>query len=612
MQLALLSYLIRDKNGTYYFRRSIPIDLRPFIAGRFRAKANWKLSLKTKDIKQAKRLVPAIQEECNTAFDKAEAIHALRNRTALTQDDIRSIAEWWRDTHLVEDDAFRLEGYRNDEEFCEAVKQQAANDGIALLSRWPKHTNPDALSDRQVSKKQRTAAINQHAARDALGRGDTSWIVGEVDEALEQFGVKLDRNSPSFRALALAMLEASSEASAMLTRRYQGEIVRTPEYIPTPNGDGRLPLERSKAAGDELTMMQAFEHWKRVCNPKPRSAEEFKRAAKLFVELKGDVPVASLIQADGVAFREGLSRMPVMKHRKGPLHNADMKTLNAWAEAHPEARLLAAASTNKSVQALATICKLMRDEGKINKPVWENPFKVKKIKGRAESRVEYSPDDLRAIFSSPIYVDGKRPLGGAGEAAYWLPLLALFHGSRQTELGQLLIGDVRCESGVWHYVVMSDDGTGAEPEKNIKVQGKRLRVPIHSEVLKCGFLEFVAKLEEVKGKNARIFDALEADGAGSLTASWSKWWSKWVRGKLNITDTRKVFHSLRHGWKDAARAAGIGEELSDAITGHEGGGQGRKYGQRGVAAFKIEDLKSAIERVRFDVDLSHLHQSNGN
>jgi hypothetical protein len=606
MQLALLSYLIRDKNGTYYFRRSIPIHLRPFIAGKFHAKANWKQSLNTKVPKKAKSAYAAILAECTNDFERAELRESLRNRTALTQDDIRSLADWYRDSHLVDDDDFRVHEYKNDEAFHQEVKQQAENDGIAMLSRWPKHTNPDALSDRQISKKQRTSAIVQHATRLAMANGDTSWIASEVEEALDQFGVKLDRDSPSFRSLSLAFLEASSEASAMLTRRYEGEIVRTPQSIATPKGDGRLPLESGKAIGDELTMMQAFEHWKGVCNPKPRSAEEFKRAVKLFVELKGDVPVASLVLADGVAFREGLSRLPVMKHRRGPLHIADMKTLLAWADAHPEAKLLAAASTNKSVGALATICKLMRDEGKINTPVWENPFKVKKIKGRAESRVEYSPDDLRAIFNSPIYVDGKRPHGGAGEAAYWLPLLALFHGSRQTELGQLLIGDVRCESGVWHYVVMSDDGTGAEPEKNIKVQGKRLRVPIHSEVLKCGFLEFVAGLEKVKGKNARIFDALEADGAGSLTASWSKWWSKNARGKLGITDTRKVFHSFRHGWKDAARAAGMGEELSDAITGHEGGGQGRKYGQRGVAAFKIEDLKTAIERVRFDVDLSHL------
>jgi integrase len=610
MQLALLSYLIRDKNGTYYFRRSIPIHLRPFIAGRFNAKANWKQSLETKDPKQAKTSYVEVLAECTYDFNKAETLEARCNRTELTKDDIRSIAEWYRDTHLVDDDDFRTLEYRNDEAFHEEVKQQAASDGIKMLSRWPKHANANALSDRQISKKQRTFAIVEHATRTAMANGDTSWIAGEVEEALDQFGVKLDRESPSFRSLSLAFLEASNEASAMLTRRYKGEIVRTPPSIATPKGDGRLPLESGKATGDgELTMMQAFEHWKRVSNPKPRSAEEFKRAAKLFVELKGDVSVASLVLADGVAFREGLSRLPVMKHRRGPLHNADMKALIAWAEVNPEAKRLAAASTNKSVGALATICKLMRDEGKITTPVWENPFKVKKIKGRAESRVEYSPDDLGAIFNSPIYIDGKRPHGGAGEAAFWLPLLALFHGSRQTELGQLLIGDVRCESGVWHYVVMSDDGTGAEPEKNIKVQGKRLRVPIHSEVLKCGFLEFVAKLEKVKGKNVRIFDALEADGAGSLTASWSKWWSKWARGKLSIIDKRKVFHSFRHGWKDAARAAGIGEELSDAITGHEGGGQGRKYGQRGVAAFKIEDLKTAIERVRFDVDLSHLHKN---
>jgi hypothetical protein len=298
MQLALLSYLIRDKNGTYYFRRSIPIHLRSFVTGRFHAKANWKQSLNTKEPKKAKSAYAAILAECTADFERAELCESLRNRTALTQDDVRSLADWYRDSHLAEDDDFRICEYRNDEAFHEEVKQQAASDGIAMLSRWPKHTNPDALSDRQISKKQRTSAIVQHATRLAMANGDTSWIVGEVEEALDQFGVKLDRDSPSFRALSLAFLEASSEASAMLTRRYQGEIVRTPQSIATPKGDGRLPLESGKAVvSGELTMMQAFEHWKRVCNPKPRSAEEFKRAVKLFVELNGDLPVASLVLA---------------------------------------------------------------------------------------------------------------------------------------------------------------------------------------------------------------------------------------------------------------------------------------------------------------------------
>jgi hypothetical protein len=141
MQLALLSYLIRDKNGTYYFRRSIPIHLRSFIAGRFHAKANWKQSLNTKDPKKAKSAYAAILAECTADFDRAEMRESLRNRTALTQDDIRSIADWYRDSHLVEDDDFRIHEYRNDEAFHEEVKQQAASDGIKMLSRWPKHTN---------------------------------------------------------------------------------------------------------------------------------------------------------------------------------------------------------------------------------------------------------------------------------------------------------------------------------------------------------------------------------------------------------------------------------------------------------------------------------------
>ena len=33
-------------------------------------------------------------------------------------------------------------------------------------------------------------------------------------------------------------------------------------------------------------------------------------------------------------------------------------------------------------------------------------------------------DELRLLFSSPVFVDGARPKGGRGEAAFWLPLLA--------------------------------------------------------------------------------------------------------------------------------------------------------------------------------------------
>lgn len=51
-----------------------------------------------------------------------------------------------------------------------------------------------------------------------------------------------------------------------------------------------------------------------------------------------------------------------------------------------------------------------------------------------EKRREFDAPALAAIFGSPIYTADERPEGGAGEAAHWLPLLALYTGARINEL----------------------------------------------------------------------------------------------------------------------------------------------------------------------------------
>ena len=48
---------------------------------------------------------------------------------------------------------------------------------------------------------------------------------------------------------------------------------------------------------------------------------------------------------------------------------------------------------------------------------------------------------------------------------------------------------------------------------------------------------------------------------------------------LGIDNPSSVFHSFRHGFKDALRAAGVNEDVSDALTGHSGGNSvARGYG----------------------------------
>jgi hypothetical protein len=52
--MALISYLLKDRHGTYYFRRVIPAALRPFMPAPWQGKANWKQTLRTKKPTEAK------------------------------------------------------------------------------------------------------------------------------------------------------------------------------------------------------------------------------------------------------------------------------------------------------------------------------------------------------------------------------------------------------------------------------------------------------------------------------------------------------------------------------------------------------------------------------
>lgn len=204
-------------------------------------------------------------------------------------------------------------------------------------------------------------------------------------------------------------------------------------------------------------------------------------------------------------------------------------------------------------------------------------------------RLPYDLNDIHRIFSSPIYMMRERPQGGAGEAAAWLPALALYTGARLEEAGQLTVDDIKCEYGI-HFIWI----TNIDQEHRVKTKSSRRRVPIHPDLIEAGFLRFVERRRKEGG--GRLFPLLKRNNIGVLTANWSKWWGRYARKVLGITDRRKVFHSFRHAFKDAAREAEIEEQKSDAITGHAGGGIGRKYGSK---LYPLRTLAAAIEKVEF-------------
>lgn len=159
-------------------------------------------------------------------------------------------------------------------------------------------------------------------------------------------------------------------------------------------------------------------------------------------------------------------------------------------------------------------------------------------------------------------------------------------------------------SGVHFATVIEDNEAG----RSVKTESSLRAVPIHPELLRIGFLEFVQDVRAHGGTSARLFPKLTPGPKGGFGEAFSKWFGRYKRD-LGIHSPSSVFHSFRHGFKDALRAAGVNEDVNDALTGHSGGNAvARGYGWKDmVRRFGFSTLHAAVVKVHYPgLDLARL------
>ncbi|MDQ2653800.1 MAG: site-specific integrase [Chloroflexota bacterium] len=137
---------------------------------------------------------------------------------------------------------------------------------------------------------------------------------------------------------------------------------------------------------------------------------------------------------------------------------------------------------------------------------------------------------------------------------YWVTLLCAYSGARLEEMAQLRKKDVVKIDGVWCVRISSDAGS-------VKNESSERDLPIHSRLLKLGFLEFV---EAAKG--VRLFGNDEREA--KVGAPISKWFA-WELDKLNLAErNKKGMHSFRHTMRDKLRRAQVDAVTRREILGH--------------------------------------------
>ena len=379
-------------------------------------------------------------------------------------------------------------------------------------------------------------------------------IQSPAHEALAANGFNLKDDITNHRQVAFALWRSEVETRGDLVRRAKGQRIDVP---PTRPAIAQPPTRKNKKTLDDL-----LDDWIESDQPAPKTQSDGRLYVRRFKALHGDLDVREIGGEHIIDFRRGLLSFPrvVPAHLKG----ASFKTICDYGATLEETKRLDRRSVNKAIGVIGSLLKTAQGQKLVDRNVAAGCRL--KIGDKAERKGKpFTIEELNRLLASAIFLDpAYRPLGGGGEAAFWLPLLAMFTGARLEELGQLLISDVKTIDGIVCLSItdIPDDETRmtkAEANrspaisKTVKTEAARRIVPLHPTLIDLGFLRYVEKIKAVS-KN-RLFPELRSY-RGKVTKNFSRFINRYIDNHVT-KNPKKNFHSLRHGAIDAMRGGGF-------------------------------------------------------
>lgn len=230
---------------------------------------------------------------------------------------------------------------------------------------------------------------------------------------------------------------------------------------------------------------------------------------------------------------------------------------------------------------------------------------------RKDKRDPFSREDLKKIFSGNFFVNFNRKKNKPH--TYWAPLIALYTGARNNEVGSLKVSDIRPsldESGnivksdidgkeIWFFSINRDesglDEVKDELSNTLKNDNSVRQVPIHPKLIELGFLEYRDQVRK-KGDETMLFDYLvfsKSDKFGGLIGrnfnDYLKDIKMWVR-------LRKVFYSFRHTIYNELTNQGVVDERRELIS-------GRASEERKSTGLEVYGSLNAVEMKNLYVDV---------
>lgn len=552
-----ITYLYKVRE-TYYFRVKFPRDL----AHHFQGKQDFKRSLHTKNLRQAKRLLKVWSYH-------TEELFTIMRTGLLTETQIKELAD--RYFHGL------LSRWEHEKATGERVPKGTAT---------PEHIRQNCLAHIPVYQKD-------------LARNDFSLIRRAVEEELTEAGITPEPDTMQYSMLAREMMKRYIEALRIESERVLGNYNNG--YDDKAGSTAVPPL--SPLAPEESPLLSRMiekfmEDYRRGEAANGNTLKEYESICTLFLRVVRDRPVKSLTRDDIREYLDTLKKLPPHINKRKKYQG---KTIAEIVDMGEE-KTLSPATIEKHLVVMKSLIAWLNREDVLDKNIADGMKPPKRRERVDELRKAYDTVDLKRLIEGLQEEARKGRLEGRPERL-WVPLISLFNGMRLNEVCQLHAEDVEqdAESGLWCFKVQ----LGEEGSKKLKTLAARRVIPIHPSLIALGFLEYYQRVK--KAGLPRLWMNL-THGVRGYGKNFSNWFLKSGRDKgflrTYVTeDEKKDFHSFRHTCINGLKQAGAQEAVIAELVGHTNESiTTARYGKR----YRPERILEALQMLNYEVDFSPL------
>lgn len=444
------AYLTLNRHNTYYFRVVIPLPLR----AAFGLQREIRRSLKTDSLRLALRRARQYAARFDVVFDKA--LHVIDDYIP-TEEDLRLFKE-------------ELERAGQPERWGQWASDPAEKE----------EASAPALSDEDRKE------IFDQQRRQMIAREITGSLKGTIPPSQQELAERLfvdylDIPLSRFKKLLPQVLDQLALAKLGAQPATNWGPLTKPQAPPEPDGPTLFEIWEQQW---DIEHKLALASKRKVKSPRTQDAERG-YASRLNI-LSENKPINRLSLEDFNRIYLQVFDLKVSRGTKIPPPNSPIESVLA----DPGIERIDSATADKLIIRLGVLHKYAYKKGMTLVPP-DRPDKPKVAKPSRDALAParaFEDEDLEAIFNGWLFTGTElNHRHKVFPYQFWLPVLGFYTGGRLNELCQLDTQDVKQIKGIWTITIVDDPDDHPCP-KSVKNQSSRRVLPLHSELIRIGFL----------------------------------------------------------------------------------------------------------------------------